>query len=50
MGLKAQIIDYAMRLMELLEQCDDDDFIDTVVNSVYANDVAPLWDLDENLY
>lgn len=49
MELKAEIINTAMALLNLLEDCNDDDFVDEIVNAVYENDVAPLWDLEDRL-
>ena len=49
MGLKERILNHAVQLLELLEHCDDDEFIDAVVGAVYGNDVEPLWNLEENL-
>lgn len=47
--LKAKIINTAERLLNLLECCEDDDFIDAVVGAIYDNDVEPLWELEEEL-
>ena len=49
MGLKAKILEHAIQLLELLEHCDDDEFVDTVVGAVWGNDVEPLWNLEDNL-
>lgn len=49
-SLKAQIINNALQLLNMLEQCEDDDFVDIIVNSIYENDVAPLWTLEDQLY
>ena len=48
-ALKVQIVNEALHLLNLLEQCEDDDFVDIIVNSIYENDVAPLWTLDDEL-
>ena len=48
--LKAQTIKVAIRLLDLLTSCDDEEFVDSVVNAIYYNDVEPLWDLEENLH
>lgn len=48
-GLNAKIIDCAIRLLDMLENCEDDNFVDTIVNAIYENDVAPLWDLEDKL-
>ena len=47
--LKVKIIDCAMKLLNLLENCEDDTFVDEIVNSIYDNDVAPLWELEDKL-
>ena len=49
MGLKAKILEHAILLLELLDHCEDDEFVDTVVSAVWGNDVEPLWNLEENL-
>lgn len=49
-ALKVQIVNHAIQLLNMLEQCEDDDFVDIVVNSIYENDVAPLWTLEDQLY
>ena len=48
-GIKAQIIDEAIKLLELLETCDDDEFIDEIVNAIYYNDVKALEYMEEEL-
>ena len=48
--LKAQIINNAIKLLNQLELCEDDDFVDIIVNSIYENDAAPLWTLEDQLY
>lgn len=48
-ALKVYIVSNALRLLEQLEQCDDDDFVDIIVNSIYENDPAPLWTLEDQL-
>jgi hypothetical protein len=47
--LKVSILYHATKLLELLEHCDNDEFIDEIVNAVYCNDVAPLWKLEDDL-
>ena len=49
-ALKVQIIRNALQLLEQLSYCEDDDFIDVVANSIYENDAAPLWTLEDQLY
>lgn len=49
MELKAEIVNTAMILLNLLEHCDDEDFVDEIVNAVYENDIAPLWNLEDRL-
>lgn len=48
-ALKVQIVSNALQLLHQLEQCEDDDFVDIIVNSIYENDVAPLWTLEDQL-
>ena len=45
--LKVSIVKYAIELMDMLDHCEDEDFVDLVVNSIYENDVAPLWDIED---
>ena len=47
--LKVQIIRNALQLLDQLAMCEDDDFVDVVINSIYENDVAPLWTLEDQL-
>lgn len=49
MELKLRIIGATEALLNLLENCDDDVFIDQIVNVIYENDIATLWELEENL-
>ena len=48
-GIKAKIIDQAIKLLDALEMCDDDTFVDDVVNAVYYNDVKSLEYMEEKL-
>ena len=48
-GIKAKIIDEAIKLLELLEMCEDDEFVGDVVNAVYYNDVKALEYMEEEL-
>ena len=48
-GIKAKILDKAIKLLELLEMCEDDVFIDDVVDAVYYNDVRALENMEEEL-
>lgn len=51
MTLKAIVASKAMELMQLLEHCDDGDFVDAVVSAVASCDYATLDELetsDEN--
>ena len=48
-GIKAKIIDQAIKLMDLLEMCDDDTFIDDIVNAVYYGDVKSLEYMEDEL-
>lgn len=49
MELKAQIIKAADMLMDLLEICHDEEFIEDIVNAVSCNDKATLWDWEDRL-
>ena len=48
-AMKVQIIRNALQLLDQLACCEDDDFVDVVVNSIYENDAAPLWTLEDQL-
>ena len=48
-GIKAKIIDEAIKLLELLEMCDDDEFVSDIVNAIYYNDVKALEYMEEEL-
>ena len=47
MSLKLNIIDAAMRLMNLLEHCDDLEFINIVCEAVSTCNIGMLLDLEE---
>lgn len=47
--MKVEIIRCAAHLMDMLNLCEDENFVDEIVNAVYENDVAPLWDLEDRL-
>lgn len=49
MELKAKIINTADLLMDLLEICSDEEFIEDIVNAVACNDKATLWDWEDKL-
>ena len=49
MELQLRIIGVTEALLNLLENCDDDVFVDQIVNVIYENDIAALWELEENL-
>ena len=49
MELKLRIIGATEALLNLLENCDDDVFVDQIVNVIYENDIAALWTLEEVL-
>lgn len=49
MELKLRIIGATEALLNLLENCDDDVFVDQIVNVIYENDIAALWSLEEVL-
>ena len=49
MELKLRIIGATEALLNLLENCDDDVFVDQIVNAIYENDIAALWSLEEVL-
>lgn len=48
-GIKAQIIDEAIKLLELLEMCVDDEFVSDIANAVYYNDAKALEYMEEEL-
>ena len=48
-GIKAKIIDQAIKLLELLEMCEDDTFVDGVVNAVFYNDTKALEYMEDQL-
>ena len=48
-GIKAKIIDEAIKLLDLLEMCEDDTFVDGVVNAVFYNDAKALEYMEETL-
>jgi hypothetical protein len=49
MELKAQIISTANLLIELLESCQDEELVDSVVDAIRYNDKEPLWELEDKL-
>ena len=49
MDLNLKIIDAAMHLIQLLEHCDDAEFIDIVCGAVCGGDLGMLLDLEETL-
>lgn len=49
MGLKLQILNTANILIDLLELCDDGNFVDSVIGAIYYNDKEPLWTLEDEL-
>ena len=49
MERKLRIIGATEALLNLLENCDDDVFVDQIVNVIYENDIAALWSLEEVL-
>ena len=48
-GIKAKIIDEAIKLLELLDACEDDEFVDEIVGAVYYNDEKALEYMEEKL-
>lgn len=48
-GMKAKIIDEAIKLLEILEMCEDDEFVNDIANAVYYNDVKALEYMEEEL-
>lgn len=48
-GMKEQILDVAMELLELLELCDDDVFTEDVANAIYYNDTKALQYMSDEL-
>jgi hypothetical protein len=49
MDIKEKILRAAHELMNLTGYCEDDNFVETVVNAIYNNDVEPLWVLEDRL-
>ena len=49
MKLKFEILEMASTLLSLLETCDDDEFVDYVVEAVYNNDRMALFELEDVL-
>lgn len=49
MGLKHDIIDMAVSLLDLLEHCDDEDFFEYITEAIYNNDTMSLYDLEDSL-
>ena len=48
-NMKLNIIDEAMRLMNLLEQYGDEEFAEIVCSAVFNFDIGMLLDLEESL-
>lgn len=48
-GIKAKIIDEAIKLLDLLDVCEDDTFVDEIVSAVYYNDVKALEYMEDKL-
>ena len=48
-GIKAKIIDQAIKLLDLLGMCEDDTFVDEIVNAVYYNDTKALEYMEDEL-
>lgn len=48
-GIKAKIIDQAIKLLDLFEMCEDDSFVEDIVNAVYYNDVKALEYMEDEL-
>ena len=49
MNIKETILDAAETLMIALSECEDDDFVEEVVNAVYYNDMHSLRCIDTGL-
>lgn len=49
-GIKVKIIDEAIKLLELLEMCEDDEFVSDIVNAVYYNDSKSIEYMEEELH
>ena len=49
MGLKAKIINTTNLLMDLLECCQDEELIETIIDAIRYNDKEPLWELEDQL-
>lgn len=48
-NIKAKIIESAIELLELLELCDDDTFVEDIANAVYYNDSKALQYMEDEL-
>lgn len=48
-GIKEKIIDAAFRLLELMNMCEDDEFVTEIANAVYYNDEKALEYIEEEL-
>ena len=46
---KALILNAAYLFMDMLEDCQDDNFVEDVINAISNNDKALLWDLEDEL-
>ena len=49
MELKAKIINTTNLLMDLLECCQDEELIETIIDAIRYNDKEPLWELEDQL-
>lgn len=47
--MKAKIIDSAIRLLDQLAMCEDDSFVEEIVNAIYYNDAKALEYMEEEL-
>lgn len=48
-GIKEKIIDEAIKLLELFEMCEDDEFVGEIANAVYYNDAKSLEYMEDEL-
>jgi len=49
MKLKFEILEAASLLLNMLDTCEDDEFVDYVVEAVYNNDRMALFELEDVL-
>lgn len=47
---KAEIVEVANQLIEMLAECNDDEFVDEVISAVAENGYLDISDYDEDTY